>query len=124
MNKINRSPTYLSSMATPCSSLKGRSSLLSAGRYVAPGTHLVFSQRSVTVTGPPSEISYFLMSAIPTPRLSFALNSKLTFSVLPMDQNDYTAQYALLNIILVRGVLSNDSCRLLYCIVFDIPAST
>jgi len=47
-------PSYLSSMVTPCNSVKGRSSLRSAsdGKYVVPGTRLVFGRRSFTVAGP------------------------------------------------------------------------
>src|SRR6218665_2716789 len=50
----NHLPSYLSSMVTPCSSVKSHSSLRSAydGKYVVPGTCLVFSRRSFTVTGP------------------------------------------------------------------------
>jgi hypothetical protein len=41
-------------MVTPCNSVKGRSSLrsASAGKYVVPGTRLVFGRRSFTVAGP------------------------------------------------------------------------
>src|SRR6218665_1939122 len=41
-------PSYLSSMVTSCSSVKGRASLRSAsdGKYVVLGTHLVFGRRS------------------------------------------------------------------------------
>src|SRR5688572_4270597 len=47
-------PSYLSSMITPCNSVKGRSSLrsASAGKYVVAGTRLVFGRRSFTVAGP------------------------------------------------------------------------
>src|SRR6218665_3211168 len=87
-------PTYLlwSSMVTPCSSVKGRSSLRSASarKYVVPGTHLVFDQRSFTVASPPSGNRYHLLSAILSLRLSFPLNSKLTSSALLMDYNDYS----------------------------------
>jgi len=50
----NHLHSYLSSIVTPCSSVKGRSSLRSAsdGKYVVPGTRLVFGRRSFTVTRP------------------------------------------------------------------------
>ena len=40
---------------------------------------------------PPSGIAYPIMSAFRSPRLSFALNSELTSSALPMDSNDFPA---------------------------------
>src|SRR6218665_2429460 len=47
-------PSCLSSMVTPCSSVKGRSSFHSAsdGKRVVPDTRLVFDRRSLTVVGP------------------------------------------------------------------------
>ena len=50
----NHLPSYLSSMVTPCNSVKGRSSLrsASAGKYVVPGTRLIFGRRSFTFAGP------------------------------------------------------------------------
>src|SRR6218665_849318 len=50
----NHLPSYLSSMVTPCSSVKGHSSLRSTfdGMYVVLGTRLVFGRRSFTVAGP------------------------------------------------------------------------
>ena len=50
----SRLSSYLSSMVTPCSFVKGRSSLRSAsdGKYVVPGTNLVFGQWSFTIASP------------------------------------------------------------------------
>ena len=47
-------PSYISSLATHCNFVKGRSSLrsASAGKYVVPRTRLVFGRRSFTVAGP------------------------------------------------------------------------
>jgi len=52
--RANLLPSYLSSMVTPCNSVKGRSSLrsASAGKYVVPRTCLVFGRRSFTFAGP------------------------------------------------------------------------
>src|SRR6218665_2509601 len=56
----------------------------SVGKYVVPGTHLAGAGHLLSLV-PPSGIPYLLMSAIPSLRQSFALNSKLTSSALPMD---------------------------------------
>jgi len=66
---------------------------------------------------PPFGIPYHLMSAILSPRLSFALCSELTSSALPMDSSYFPASvgvYALLNF--VRRAISNYSCIVLYSI--------
>jgi len=76
------------------SSVKGRSSLRSASdrKYVVPGTRLVFGRRSFTVAYPSTWNSlYPVMSAIPSLRLSSALNWRLTSSAIPMDSNDFPA---------------------------------
>src|SRR6218665_3352542 len=111
-------PSYLFSMVTPCSSVKGRSSLRSAsdGKCVVPDTCLVLGRRSFpTVAGPsiwnslPPHVRNSLTDAI------FRSKLKITSSALPMHCSDFPA-----------SVCTSECCKegyiklQLHCIVFNI----
>src|SRR6218665_2939794 len=80
----NHFPSYISSMVTSVNGHSLLSPISMCWKDVVPGTCLVFGQRSFTVPSPSIWNSLQFMSAISSPRLSFALNSKLTSSALPI----------------------------------------
>ena len=98
--------------------VKRRSSLRSAsdGKYVVPGTHLVFGHWSFTVAGPSIWNSLPPMSPIPSLRLAFALNWRVASSALPMDSNDFPASLCTSELCKEGQIKLQLYCMVLYCI--------
>ena|SRR6218665_672038 len=120
----NHLPSYLSSMVTACSSVKGRSSLrpASAGRCVVPGWRLVYGRRSFTIPGPS------IWNSLPPHVCQFShrdiFRSKLNSVALPINSNDCQASVCTSELckkgtikLQLYCVVIVSYCIALYCIV-------
>ena len=86
---INHLPAYLSPAALLKAAPLSAQHLMESLLFLAHSFSLAGCRFLSTI--PPFGIPYHLMSAILSPRLSFALSSRLTSPALPMDSSDFPA---------------------------------